>query len=64
VSKEREDLEAIWRVHFHRVVFLGAQRHQKKFFNSAYMNVGRRSLGICSQAFCQVFAYALIHTAK
>jgi hypothetical protein len=28
------------------------------------MNVGRRSLGICSQAFCRVFAFAVIHTAK
>jgi hypothetical protein len=37
---------------------------KKKFLNSTYMNVGRRSLDICSQAFCRVFAYAVIHTAK
>jgi hypothetical protein len=37
---------------------------KKKFLNSAYMNVGRRSLGICSQTFCQVFAYAVIHIVK
>ena len=36
---------------------------KKKFLNSAYMNVGRRSLGTCSQAFCRVFACAVIHTA-
>jgi hypothetical protein len=28
------------------------------------MNVGRRSLGICSQVFCRVFACVVIHTAK
>ena len=39
-------------------------RKKKKFLNSAYMNVGRRSLGICSQVFCRVFACAVIHTAK
>jgi hypothetical protein len=33
-------------------------------YNSAYMNIGRRSLGICSQAFCRVFVCAVIHTAK
>ena len=37
---------------------------KKKFFNSVYINVGRRSLGICSQAFCRVFACADIYTAK
>jgi hypothetical protein len=37
---------------------------KKKFLNSTYINVGRRSLDICSQAFCRVFAYAVIHTAK
>jgi len=37
---------------------------KKKFLNSAYMNVVRRSLGICSQAFCRVFVCAVIHTAK
>ena len=37
---------------------------KKKFLNSTYMNVGRRSLGIYSQAFCRMFAYAVIHTAK
>jgi len=37
---------------------------KKKFLNSAYMNVGRRSLGTCSQAFYRVFACAVIHTAK
>ena len=35
---------------------------KKKFLNSAYMNVGRYSLDICSQAFCRVFACAVIHT--
>jgi hypothetical protein len=37
---------------------------KKKFLNFANMNVGCRSLGICSQAFCRVFACAVIHTAK
>jgi hypothetical protein len=37
---------------------------KKKFLNSAYMNVGRHSLDICSQGFCRVFACAVIHTAK
>jgi hypothetical protein len=37
---------------------------KKKFLNSAYMNVSRHSLGIYSQAFCRVFACAVIHTAK
>ena len=37
---------------------------KKKFLNSVYMNVGHRSLGICSHAFCRVFACAVIHTAK
>jgi hypothetical protein len=37
---------------------------KKKFINSVYMNVGRRSLDICSQAFGRVFACAVIHTAK
>jgi hypothetical protein len=37
---------------------------RKKFLNSAYMNVGRRSLDICFQAFCRVFACTVIHAAK
>jgi hypothetical protein len=37
---------------------------RKKFLNSAYINVGRRSLGICSQAFCRVFVCAVIHAAE
>jgi hypothetical protein len=37
---------------------------KKRFLNSAYINVDRRSLGICSQAFCQVFVCAIIHIAK
>jgi hypothetical protein len=37
---------------------------KKKFLNSAYMNVSRRSLGIGCQAFCRVFVCAVIHTAK
>jgi hypothetical protein len=32
-----------------------------KFLNSACRNVGRHSLGIYSQAFCRVFACAVIH---
>jgi hypothetical protein len=28
------------------------------------MNVGRRSLDICSQAICRMFTCAVIHTAK
>jgi hypothetical protein len=37
---------------------------RKKFLNSAYINVGRRSLGICSQAFCWVFVCVVIHIAE
>jgi hypothetical protein len=37
---------------------------KKKFLNSAYRNIGRRSLDICSQAICLVFACVVIHTAK
>jgi uncharacterized membrane protein len=37
---------------------------KKKFLNSAYMNIDRRSLGIYSQVFCRVFTYAVIYTAK
>jgi hypothetical protein len=37
---------------------------KNKFLNSAYGNIGHRSLGICSQAFCQVFAYTVIHTKR
>ena len=37
---------------------------KKKVLNSAYMNVGRHSLDICSQAFCRVFACAVIHTVE
>jgi hypothetical protein len=37
---------------------------KKKFLNFAYRNVGRRSLGIYSQAIYRVFACAVIHTAK
>jgi hypothetical protein len=62
--------EGLERISF-RSVFLVLQwqkeeegRHKKKFLNSAYMNVGRRSLDICSQAFCQVFACVVIHIAK
>ena len=40
------------------------RRQKKKFLNFAYMNIGRCSLGICSQGFRQVFACAVIHTAK
>ena len=48
--------------------FLGGRKKKKedttkkKFLNSTYRNVGCRSLGICSQAFCRVFSYAVIHT--
>jgi hypothetical protein len=52
--------EGLGRIIF-RSVFL---TRKKKFLNSAYRNVGRCSLGICSQAICRVFAYAVIHTAK
>jgi hypothetical protein len=63
--------EGLERISF-RSVFLVLQwqkeeegRHKKKkFLNSAYMNVGRRSLGICSQVFCQVFACVVIYIAK
>ena len=37
---------------------------KKKFLNSDYMNVGRRSLGIYSQIFYRVFACAVIHISK
>jgi hypothetical protein len=37
---------------------------KKKFLKSAYINVGRCSLDICSQGLCQVFTCAIIHTAK
>jgi len=41
------------------------ERHRKKkFLNSAYKNVDPHLLVICSLAFCRVFAYAVIHTAK
>jgi hypothetical protein len=31
---------------------------------STCRNVGRRSLGICSQAFCRVFVCVIIHTKR
>jgi hypothetical protein len=37
---------------------------RKKFLNSACKNVGSRSLGIYSQAFCRVFACVVIHTKR
>jgi hypothetical protein len=37
---------------------------KKKFLHFACGNVGRRSLGICSQAFCRVFACAVIYTNR
>jgi hypothetical protein len=40
-------------------------RHQKEEVSQPpYMNVGRRSLDICSQVFYRLFACAVIHTAK
>ena len=39
-------------------------KRKKKFLNSACRNIGRGSLGICSQAFCQVFACTVIHMKR
>jgi hypothetical protein len=58
--------EGLGRISF-RSVFLilrWQKEKRRKFLNSAYMNVGRRSLGMCSQAFCRLFVCAVIHTAK
>jgi hypothetical protein len=39
-------------------------RKNKFILNSAYKNVGRSSLDICSQASCRVFACAVIHMIR
>jgi hypothetical protein len=62
--------EGIGRIIF-RLVFLTLRwqkeeedTRKKKLLNSAYRNVGRHSLDICSQVICRVFACAVIHNAK
>jgi hypothetical protein len=39
-------------------------RKNKFILNSAYKNVGRSSLNICSQTSCRVFACAVIHMIR
>jgi hypothetical protein len=60
--------EGLGKISFRSVfLFFGGRKkkedtRKKKFLPFACRNVGRRSLGICSQAFYRTFACAVIYT--